>query len=306
MDIQCIPPRFTFIGGYLICILFLEDSTFRYRCLLVLEMAVIKLKCLHLCLAASKLISGACLQNSIYLLYLYFRKTIDAFFMVISDGIFKAFFLSKYTLWNISYTLTFDYTYFKVLYEVFLFFFLEDDQMLEEIRTGWRWRMWFAQLSTIPTSPPPSALLHIYCPTIILVIVGALKLSCVDLGNFKIDISSSGQRIPILVWKAFRVESGDLFVLHQSWWNSPSPAVCLLLQISTYSPFHICTSNVISHSENKPYCYFILLALGGIRNCTFCLHHTSHLSLIFKEKDDDVCKISFSHNLLLFFIILNL
>lgn len=30
--------------------------------------------------------------------------------------------------------LTFDYTYFKVLYEVFLFFSLEDDQMLEEIR----------------------------------------------------------------------------------------------------------------------------------------------------------------------------
>ena len=31
--------------------------------------------------------------------------------------------------------LTFDYTYFKVLYEVFFFFFsLEDDQMLEEVR----------------------------------------------------------------------------------------------------------------------------------------------------------------------------
>ena len=60
LDIQCIPPRFTFIGGYLICILFLKDSTFRYRCLLVSEMAVIKLKCLHLCLAASKLTSGPC------------------------------------------------------------------------------------------------------------------------------------------------------------------------------------------------------------------------------------------------------
>lgn len=157
MDIQCIPPRFTFIGGYLICILFLEDSTFRYRCLLVLEMAVIKLKCLHLCLAASKLISGACLQNSIYLLYLYFRKTIDAFFMVISDGI-QSFLFCLSTPCETSAICWHLITHTSRFFMKFFSFFPLKMTRCWRKSDWWRWRMWFAQLSTIPTSPPPSAL----------------------------------------------------------------------------------------------------------------------------------------------------
>lgn len=56
----------------------------------------------------------------------------NVFFMVICDGIeFFSFLSTKYALWSVSCMLTFDYTYFKALYEVFLP--LEDDQMLEEI-----------------------------------------------------------------------------------------------------------------------------------------------------------------------------
>ena len=134
-----------------------------------------------------------------------------------------------------------------------------------------------------------------------------LKLSYVDLGNFKIDISSSGQRIPVLAWKACMVESGDLFVLHQneSWWQL-SLTCCLFVSfsrsastdLSIYEKVILGTSHIITL-----FCW-LWVEYRSVHSIYNTLHSLSFKYL--KRKDDDACKISFTHHLLLSFFIVKL